>query len=174
MFHNDATDEDLMASYKNGSAEAYQMLYRRHSGKILGYLKARLKSEQMALDVFQDVFLKLHRSKHLYRTELPALPWIFTITHRVMLDGIRKLNRRKEIFDYDLEQIGASESEPGLNIDLDSLPLVQQKVLELRYDGNNSFEEIAKTLNTTPVNARKMVSRALIGLKKLAKGSSYG
>ena len=66
MLQSNVTDEELMASYQEGSEEAFKELYSRHSGKVLGYLRSRTSSEQDAVDLFQEVFVKIHKSKHLY------------------------------------------------------------------------------------------------------------
>ncbi len=168
-----------MAAYAQGSEEALHLLYSRHSGKILGYLKSKLKSEQLALDVFQETFLKIHRSRYLYKQNLPALPWIFTIAHSVMLDGLRKAARKKEIFNLNLDSfpdpkgsLGSLAGSQSPNLAL--LPESQRTALELRYSGEKSFQEIALALETTPSNARQIVSRALNRLRKMTKGSSNG
>lgn len=51
--------------------------------------------------------------------------------------------------------------------DLSALPGRQRIAVKLRYTDDLSFEEIAKRLDTTPGNARQIVSRALRSLKSL-------
>lgn len=174
MLRSDQSDEELMALYQEGSEEAFKALYFRHSGKVFGYLKSRSSSEQEATDFFQEVFVKIHRSKHLYNRSLPVLPWIFSVTHSVLIDGKRKVERKKEVFNFDFEQLAASEGEgegrlASVTPLLKELPDNQQVALQMRYLDEKTFEEIAERLKTSPLNVRQIVSRGVKRLKGLVK-----
>jgi RNA polymerase sigma factor (sigma-70 family) len=172
------SDEELMAAYQLGSEEAFRALYDRHSKKIFGYLMTRTRSNQLASDLTQETFVKIHKSKHLYNPSLPVLPWIFSITHSVMIDGFRKEARHVAVqkpnldtFDsVELNQIDrAPESEGALLPFLASLPANQKVALEMRYVDEKTFEEIAASLKTSPLNVRQIISRGVKRLKELAK-----
>jgi DNA-directed RNA polymerase specialized sigma24 family protein len=60
------SDEDLMELYKLGNTIAFDILFQHNSGPVLGYLKRRISKDKQAQDILQDIFLKLHRSKHQY------------------------------------------------------------------------------------------------------------
>lgn len=162
------TDEELMASYQEGSEEAFKELYKRHSGKIYGYLKSKVKSEQQASDLYQEVFMKIHRSKHLYKKSLPVIPWIFSITYSVMIDGLRKTSKDNILDDYDMDTLPTPVTEPiFLPEELSNLPSNQQTALKMRYVDEKTFQEIADSLNTSPTHVRKLVSRGILQLKKI-------
>lgn len=165
------TDEELMALYQEGSEEAFKALYSRHSGKIFGYLRTRSKNSEEATDLFQEVFVKIHRSKHLYNRSLPVLPWIFSVTHSVLVDGKRSHKRKNEVFDFNFDQMPmneVSESKIGIVMPtLDHLPENQSVALKMRYLDEKTFEEIAKTLKTSPLNVRQIISRGVKNLKRL-------
>lgn len=167
------TDEELMAAYQKGTEDAFRILYSRHSGKVYGYLRSKCLSEQEASDLFQEVFVKIHRSKHLYNQSLPALPWIFSVTRSVMLDGHRKKVRRKEVFDCDLDTFSTEEKEDP-RMDLvgtltQELPPQQRMALQMRYIEEKTFEEIAEQLQTSPVNVRQILSRSIRNLREWAR-----
>ena len=90
MRRNDLSDEELMIMYQSGSEEAFQTLYRRHSDKIYGFIRRRVWNSERTAEIYQEVFLKMHRSKHLYNKLLPALPWIFSVARSVLVDGLRE------------------------------------------------------------------------------------
>lgn len=169
------SDEELMVMYQNGSEEAFQTLYRRHAEKIYGFLRRRVWNEERAAEVYQDVFLKMHRSKQLYNKSLPALPWIFSIAKSVLVDGYRADKKAKRDLEFTVEPpLELSESAIGRTVvevaDLYAqLPDSQRKAIELRYVDEKTFEEIAAALNTTSINARKIVSRAVAKLKSFAE-----
>lgn len=166
------TDEELMTIYQDGDEKAFNIIYRRHSGKVNGFLMNSLKNRMLADEVFQATFLKLHKSRHKYNPSLPFLAWLFTICKSVMIDTIRKKASVKE--DYNLmalEQAEAPEVEQEKEIpDLSYLPEPQRKALELRYTKDFSFDEIALQLNTSPANVRQLISRAVKKMKAFYGG----
>lgn len=175
MLRNSGTDEELMVEYQNGSEDAFKVLYSRHSGKIYGYLRKKVFSTTEAADLLQDVFIKIHRSKHLYNKTLPLLPWFFSVTHSVLIDQKRKFERKKEVFGVDFDQISVCE-----NMDKESntaimLPLMkdlsesQQVAIQMRYIDEKTFEEIAVSLKTSPLNVRQMISRGVKKMRHLIK-----
>lgn len=174
MLRGTESDEELMAHYQEGSEEAFKVLYSRHSGKIFGYLKSRVTSLQEATDLFQEVFIKIHKSKHLYNRSLPLLPWIFSVTHSVLVDGKRNYERKKEVYDYDFEQTPAKQREQSQLASvtplIGRLPENQSVAIQMRYLDEKTFEEIADRLNTSPLNVRKLVSRGVQNLKRLVGG----
>ncbi|MBN8538961.1 MAG: sigma-70 family RNA polymerase sigma factor [Deltaproteobacteria bacterium] len=164
------SDEELMESYQLGASAAFDILFQRHSGRVFGFLSKRLNQKKEAEDLLQEVFFKLHRSKHLFNATLPFSPWLFSITRSVLLDFAKKRNLEDPVAQEDLERIPSEEHHFGKNQEgdlgekLGALPQTQRQAVSLRVYDEETFEEIALRLSTTPENARQLVSR---GLKKL-------
>jgi RNA polymerase sigma factor (sigma-70 family) len=159
------SDEELMVLYQLGDEFAFRELYSRHSKRVYSFLKARVRSEPLARDIFQSTFLKLHRSRTRYSAELPFTPWLFTICRSELIDALRKLGRAQENIQTGIVDIQRVEiSSP---VDLSNLTAKQQEALTLRYSEGFSFEEVARVLETSPSNARKIVSRAVKVLRSL-------
>jgi RNA polymerase sigma-70 factor (ECF subfamily) len=161
------SDEELMRLYQDAREDAFNVLYQRHSGLVYGYLRKRLPSPQAANDVFQAAFLKLHRSKDQFNGSFAFMPWMFTVVKTSLYDWQKNQNLRAAplTLDENLASPPLPESVP--TPDLSVLPEAQRTAVELRYLNELSFEEIAARLNTTPGNARQIVSRAIKGLKAL-------
>jgi RNA polymerase sigma factor (sigma-70 family) len=161
------SDEELMLAYQLGDSLAFNTLYSRHSGRVYGYLKAKTQNEAMARDVFQATFLKLHNARSRYNSEFPFVPWLFTICRSELIDAMRKKQRIQEEGCEELPETFSLKSEPEFDVAgaVGQLPEKQREALDLRYTQEFSFEQIALRLNTSPVNARKIVSRALKVLK---------
>ena len=161
-----------MERYKNGDTSAFEILFTRHSTRINGYLAGKLRGSSESADLVQDVFIKLHRSRHLFQTGLPFLPWLFTITRSVLLDFAKK-RRLEDATDAEALERLAGDScapTPAPQIDLDlinRLPEAQRNAVRLRLCDDATFEEIATRLSTSPENARQLVSRGLRRLKSL-------
>ena len=162
------SDEDLMVAYQLGEADAFEELYSRHSAKVLGYLRGKVRSEALARDIFQATFLKLHRSRARYSAAFPFTPWLFTICHSELLDALKKPHLQREALVSELPEVSAAAPEENREISLQALPASQRQAVELRYHKEFSFEEIASALDTSPANARQLVSRALRSLKGIS------
>ncbi len=167
---NDLTDETLMTMYQNGNEHAFRKLYGRHSSKIYSFLKKRVQTEEQVQEIYQDVFIKIHSSKHLYNKTLPLLPWLFTITRSVMIDFFRKNKNTRKIMDtFDLNSLPAPTEDVlagSTQLLTDQLPPSQRIAVQMRYIDDSTFEEIAERLKTTPTNVRQIISRGIKRLKQ--------
>jgi RNA polymerase sigma-70 factor (ECF subfamily) len=170
-------DEDLMQAYADGDMEAFTLLYQRHRGKVLGYLVSRLKDRDEAEEVFQVAFAKLHQGRKTYRPEIPLLPWLFTLTRNALVDHLRKKQAYRQHVTTSEEMVAAavdtSAREPladAFATHLAGLSACHRQALELRYVQEMSFGEIAEQLQTSAVNARQIVSRAIRSLRKFMTG----
>lgn len=157
---SEKTDEELMVAYQLGDTESFEVLYSRHSARVLGYLRQKVKSEALARDIFQATFLKLHKSRGRYDAAFPFAPWLFTICRNELLDALKKPHLSQESLVEEVPVVAFRNADPE-PIPLDRLSPQQRKVIELRYERDFSFEEIAATLETSPGNARQLVSRAI-------------
>ncbi len=171
------TDEELMQAYINGDIEAFQMLYQRHKGRVLGYLNSRVATQDEAEDIFQEVFIKLHRYRFKYDKDVPLLPWLYTIVKNTLIDHIRKRETQNKYLQPNHEQVESAPDERGASppiaeaiSELSSLGKKQRQVLELRFDEDLSFEDIAARMDISQTNARKIVSRAIQKLRGLMFG----
>lgn len=167
------SDEELMVLYQNGDSSAFEVLYRRYSGRVLGYLQKRVDSHS-ASDLMQEIFLKVHKARHQYSNQYPFLPWLFATTRNTLIDFFRlqenKIRTRSEsLQEMPYDQMGAPWT-ADLAFALESLPVQQRRAIELRYRDDWTFEQIASELETSPLNARQIISRAIRKLR--SKGSS--
>lgn len=164
------TDEELMVLYQNGDESAFKVLYSRHSSKIYAYLKKRLRKEEFVKDTYQEVFMKIHKSKHLYNRSFPVLPWLFTITNSMMIDCLRKAKAPQMSDDFNFDQLHAPATLVSIGetqLLTEQLPESQKTAVHMRYVDDSTFEEIADRLKTTPTNARQLFSRGIKRLKHL-------
>lgn len=165
------TDEDLMVLYQGGNILAFDVLYARYSSRIFGFLRKKLSGDKVAQDLTQEVFLKLHRSRHQYNYTLPFSPWIFSITRSIFLDYLKKDNKEDAVDSESIESLMAQNQESVEVITeskeelLSGLPSRQKQVLSMRVYDEATFEEIAERLSTSPDNARQLFSRSLKTLR---------
>ena len=172
MLRSSKTDEELMILYQKGTEEAFKILYEKHSAKVFGFLKSKVRNQEKAHDIFQEVFVKIHKSKHLYNETLPFLPWLFTITKNALVDEVRKNEKEKSHVSVDGLALASPEAELTPQLSevlpyLKVLPENQKRVIEMRYIEEKTFEEISLVLETSPMNVRKILSRGVQRMKEL-------
>lgn len=174
------SDEELMDLYRRGDSmakTAFQLIFERYGGRVLMFLSRRVPNTRAAEDLTQEVFFKLHRSKHLYNSTLPFSPWLFSIARSVMLDHLKRRDLEDPVGDAsNFDKFPTNtESQPatGLNSEpslaLGRLPEAQSEAIRLRVYENETFDEIALRLSTSPDNARQLFSRGIKKLRSLLK-----
>ena len=168
---------ELMTLYQEGDIEAFNCLYDKYKSLVYGYLHKRVGKRTEVDEIFQDVFLRLHRSRSQYKSEFPFKPWLFAVLRNTLIDYYRK--KRKEYNDVALDGLEVTPSalrvEDKHNLDGllpkdTDLSKSQRQAIELRYGKDFSFEEIALSLDTTASNVRQLLSRAL---KKIRQHFGY-
>ena len=133
--------------------------------RLHGLATRILADPQEAEDVVQQAWLRLHRNE----AEIDNLPaWLTTVTVRLCLDRLR---RRTPTPEADLE-LPETAADPADEVELaDTVGVALQVVLErltpservafvLHDSFGFEFPTIAAVLDTTPVAARKLASRA--------------
>jgi len=161
------SDEELMTLFQNGDVASFEILYNRYSSRVFSYLSKRVDSGA-APDLLQEIFFKLHNNRHQYSNQYPFLPWLFAMTRNAVVDFVRlKENKIREKSDA-LPELSISDAETtwsgDLALALESLPAQQKRAIELRYQSDWTFEQIACEMKTSPVNIRQIISR---GIRKL-------
>lgn len=177
--YENLSDEQVMALYKKGTVGAFECLYNRHQQKIYGFIYSKTSNTEKTADIFQEVFMRLHNSKHLYKDDYKFLPWIFTLTKNLIIDHQRKNAKTKNsVALEEIAELAAPESPPAKvtpewDKAFEQIPATQRKALELRYFEEKSFQEISLALETSEVNVRKMISRGLQKVKSIFKEGGH-
>ena len=153
-----------MTSMRNQDAEASAF---EHEGPRLRGLAAHILSDAVeAEDMVQQAWLRLHAT----RTQIDDLPaWLTTVTVRLCLDRLRQ--RRLGERHPEAEPPGrvadpAEETEladtvgRALHVVQDRLTPKERVAFVLRESFDYPFDAVATALGTSPVAARKLVSRA--------------
>jgi DNA-directed RNA polymerase specialized sigma24 family protein len=159
-----------MRAYRDGDDAAFRELYRRYAPRVYGFLSGRMQNRTEASDVFQSTWLRLHRYRDRFDPTFLFQPWLFTIARNTLMDHFRKTKASpaEELHENELTggtgPVGSVSDLP----ELDRLEPTQREALRLRYKEDLPFDEIAKRLQTSPVNVRQIVSRAIRKLRRSA------
>jgi RNA polymerase sigma-70 factor, ECF subfamily len=170
-------DEELISFVGRGDAEAFAVLYDRHSRPAYSLAYRMMGERQAAEDLVQDALLKVWRAATSYRAERASVrTWILSIVHNRGIDQIRSSasrRRTQEQIEATAPTVQPSEAfaESWRNAQRDqvrealsTLPEEQLKTLELAYFSGFTHLEIAELLGL-PLGTVK--GRMRLGLKKM-------
>jgi RNA polymerase sigma-70 factor (ECF subfamily) len=109
------SDEMLMARYAEGDHAAFEELFGRYQGRAYAFFLQRARSPDRAADLYQELFLRLHRFRHTFRPERGFAGWFFQIAQHVFIDDLRRnLHRSEEPQGDQLERAASSSAETRL------------------------------------------------------------
>ncbi len=129
-----------------GDAEAFAVLYDRHSRVAYSLAYRMMGERQAAEDLLQDAFLEIWRGAATYRAERGSLrTWILSIVHNRGIDQLRSLSSRRRT--QEKVEAEAPTSQPSeafaeswrnsqreqVRAAMSTLPPEQLKILELAY-----------------------------------------
>ncbi|MCH9048068.1 MAG: RNA polymerase sigma factor [Proteobacteria bacterium] len=178
----DASDEELMLSYQQGNATAFEVLYERHKGGVFRYLLAKCQQQAIAEELFQDVWMKLIAARDRYEVRAKFTTYLYQLAHNHFIDYYRRT--RTDVFlqkdqDEDVEQMASNDQkQPDDQLEMqqqietlsalvDGLPDEQREAFMLREEAGLTVAEIAEV---TGVNAEAAKSRLRYAVKKLRAG----
>lgn len=181
------TDEALVASYAEGSNEAFDILLNRYRSKIFSYIFHIVKNQDVADDIFQETFVKIimtiKQGRYVETGKFSA--WVTRIARNLVIDYFRQeksenlvsidnddvdiLNRR-DLSDSTIEDnMVQTQICNDIRRLIHSLPDSQRNVIEMRFYQNMSFKEIADATNVSINTALGRMRYALMHIRKLAK-----
>src|SRR6266699_5047306 len=101
-----AADRELVASAAQGLEGGFEELVRRYQRPISGYVYRMVGDYDAALDLTQEIFIKIHGSLSRYRPEFKFSTGIYKIAHNAAIDHLRRNTGRERTI------INVAESEP--------------------------------------------------------------
>ena len=183
-------DEAIVARILQGEEDLYGELLSRYQPRLVAHLARVVGSREEALDLSQEVFLKVFQALPRYNPEYKFSTWIFRIASNAGIDFLRK--RRLKTVSLDSPPPGAEPDEPPREIasaDLDpqavlrnaerrrkiaveiaSLPPDFRELISLRHFAGLSYEEIAETKRMPLGTVKNKLFRARAVLKDRLAG----
>lgn len=178
------SDLQLVQKASKGDPDAFEELVKRYQQRVYAIAYGICHSQQDALDISQEVFIKIYRKLKLFRGESSFYTWLYRITANVSIDFQR---RKKKIttVEFDekiLEQpilegrhrdhnkfdprkaLERKEIRGAILKAIEMLPEEQRTAVVLRELENLSYKEIAKAMNCS---LGTVMSRLHYGRQKL-------
>jgi len=193
MFDPSVQDEILMEFYQNGNEKAFEEIFRRHKKGVYNYIYRYTGNQEDTEEIFQDVFIKLHRASPDYKPTAKFTTWLFTIVRNLCIDNHRKKRLRHNVSLDDTEEDTArplhevlaspepapeslsSDSEIGRVLEgiLSKINEDQREVFLMRERAGLKFEEIAEVVGVSVNTVKSRMRYAMENLKKSLEKSGY-
>lgn len=173
-------DQYIWEEFKNGEEYALAHIYNQNIDFLFFYGKRITKDEDFLLDIIQDLFYELIRSKkNLGKTDNIRLYLLKSFRRKL----IRELQKKQKqsgsnedidilpdiIFSVEEDMILAEEKSKQLEIirqGMKGLNQKQREVLYYKFTLGFDYKQISEIMQVTNDSARQMVSRAINTLKK--------
>src|SRR5438046_10073230 len=89
-------DGELVSSAIAGREAGFEELVRRYQRPIAAYIYRMVSDYDAALDLTQEVFIKVYNSLARYRSEFKFSTWIYKIAHNAAIDHLRRHSVREQ------------------------------------------------------------------------------
>ncbi len=171
MIFREVEDRDLILKAQRGDVDAYNLLVSRWEKRIFNYLLRLVRNREDAMDLCQDVLLKVYQN--LRKLEDPARfgPWMYRIAHN---EAYSMLRRKKpeddlETAQFDMPSMGSRmlPVETALAVDaaLRRLSEEQREAVVLKVYQGFKFEEMSEILGCPMSTVKSRLYTALELLK---------
>jgi RNA polymerase sigma-70 factor (ECF subfamily) len=171
LIFREIEDRDLILKAQRGDVDAYNLLVSRWEKRIFNYLLRLVRNREDALDICQDVLLKVYQN--LRKLEEPArfAPWMYRIAHN---EAYSMLRRKKpeddlETAQFDMPSMGSQmlPVETALAVDAALLRLSeeQREAVVLKIYQGFKFEEMSEILGCPLSTVKSRLYTALDLLK---------
>ncbi len=161
-----------MERYANGDGDAFEELFRRYEPRTYAYFVKLTQSAERAQDLYQELFLRIHRARDRYDPMRAFAPWFFQIAHRLWVDDQRRAFRSREVSIGAWEPAALRHSAPDELADrqhaeraLAALSQQERHVLVSAKVEGVSYLELADQLGKSVDSVKKMASRAMQRLR---------
>lgn len=184
-------DEDLFA---DGGDAAMTQLVGRYERPLFRFLLQMVGDAQLAEDLFQETFLRLHRSRARYQPAQPLKPYLYRIAINLVRDAVTRRAAQPKAVSLDSapssgdgegpvlkDVVSAATPEPsdnmlrselqaGVRSAVARLPQAEREVLVLRVFEGLSFPEIAAATDVPLPTAKSRMVYALRRLRPALAG----
>ncbi|HKO43892.1 MAG TPA: sigma-70 family RNA polymerase sigma factor [Pyrinomonadaceae bacterium] len=180
------SDPELVVGAARGLEGSFEELVNRYQRPISAFVYRMVGDYDAALDLTQEIFIKVYASLSRYRPEFKFSTWIYRIAHNAAIDHLRRTSSRErslsvgtETDNYDLplesegltpEQQSEREERRGeIENVVRSLPTAYRELIVLRHSQDLTYEEIVEvtglplgTVKNRLFRAREMMRQQFI------------
>jgi RNA polymerase sigma-70 factor (ECF subfamily) len=183
------SDASLVAACQRGVPGALEQLVARYQGDVFGVTLRLVHDRDVALELTNGIFYKVHQNLGAYDPSRPLRPWLLRIATNEALNWLRAHKReREQTLGSEASEVAfaqlsapsggdpeeealASERRAQVRAALARLPEHYRLILTLRFFSDLSYQEIAEqtgqdanTVGVQLLRARQLLKRELTGV----------
>lgn len=177
-------DGELVVTAVAGREASFEELVRRYQRPIASYVYRMVGDYDAALDLTQEVFIKVYNSLSRYRSEFKFSTWIYKIAHNAAIDHLRRHSVREQVLmtrdengqteisieSHRLTPEQESEREERRS-EIESvvqvLPAAYRELIVLRHSHDLSYDEIAEVTGLPLGTVKNRLFRAREAMRDL-------
>lgn len=182
MASSERTDFDLVRQAQQGDHGAYALLVRRHQRGIVRHLLNLTGSQDEAVELAQEVFLKAWEALPQWRAQAQVQPWLHRIASNLAFD----LLRRRKVVQFepldDAYEGQDAQARPDARLQdkqaiaalqrlLERLPVELREVLLLREVEGLSYAALSSALAIDEKTVKSRLARARTLLAQRLEGA---
>ena len=167
---------DLIDACRRGERDAFRALFEGYKDKVYSIALRFSGDEALAMDIAQDVFLKLFSSIGDFRGDAAFSTWVYRLVVNACLDHKRRSWRLIPIADdllavlrapgNSLDRMLHSEMRDKVRREVEKLSPELRMVVVLRYTEGLSYDEISEVLGCATGTVASRLNRAHKALER--------
>jgi RNA polymerase sigma-70 factor (ECF subfamily) len=180
-------DSNLLQRIALGDEQAFHTLFLQHRDKLFVFVRNLTKSENIAEDIIQEVFLKLWTQRESLAEVENANAYVFILVRNKIFDYLRKISNDKRLQEKvwkNIVSFNVSADEITGNIEekdtqhiiekaIKTLSPQQQKIFLLSRANGMSHEQIAEQLGISKNTVKNHLTTSLLIIRKYLKKYSH-
>lgn len=159
------TDEEIVEKIKGGAVELFEVIVKRYQRKLVNYIYRMINDFDSAMELCQEVFIKVFNSLDKYNPSYKFTTWIHRISSNATIDWMRK--KKIDAFSIDndsddsmsmsqqlpsdalnpLQNLEMSQLQQRIEDAIEDLPFIYKQLIILRHINELSYEEISESVD---------------------------
>ena len=174
-------EKDYIRRMQKGDHHALDEFIEILYPQVYTFIYYKVKGEDIAKDLTQDVFVRFIRALPTYQSEGKVLNYLYKISSHVcysyykglkgdlLLDDELVSDKHVNVHEAIIKQFKQDELQKAIY----QLKPVQQDVIILKYFEQYTFQEIADIYHLSVSTVKSRHYQALVRLKKIMEGADY-
>ena len=170
-------EQSLIKALVEGDKSAFREIYIRNYTRLKYFVLRYTKSEYVAEEIVQEVFIKVWVNRDQIKAEKPIEPYIYRIARNHTFNYLKKAAYQQELKDElsrnmqrvrnaTEEMVASSELGNLLEQALQKLTPKKRMIYELSREQGKSLDEIAQQMNLSKKTVKNHLWEALTFIRK--------